>query len=422
MGKIIPRTAIPIGNRELAALSDRLLASKDAGEQEVAEFEKKFANYLGVKKALAFNSGRTALYAALQTLKLNPGAEVIVPAYTCAIVFEVVLRLGLKPVLVDADPKTYNVKPELISKSITSKTKVIIPVHLFGQPCEMDEVIETAKKHGLYIVEDVAQALGAKYKKVKVGTFGDLAIFSFGPGKSITSGEGGALVVNNTELKENVTDFQAKLKMPDLNWNLMLVRNILAMKMFSKQVFYGAVRGHLEESLAKGDQEIVENCLKLAHKGKRTNLHPTIKLAKMPSVSAAIARMQLKKLDTINRKRRTNAEELSKLLSDTTDFIQLPRTRDYVESTFTRYTIRLLKNSREILKARLLKQGIDTERPYNYLPALFKALHVVAPNAAELAKSTLTLPNHPLVKTPDIIKIADTLSKELRLQPIEPKP
>ena len=413
MGKIIPRTAIPIGNKEVAALSDRLLAGEDAGEQVVA-FEKEFANYLEVKNVFSFNSGRTALYNALQTLQLKPETEVIVPAYTCAIVFEVILRLGLRPVLVDVNLETYNIDSELISKSITSKTKVIIPIHLFGQPCEMDEVMKTAKKHGLYIIEDIAQALGAKYKKVKVGTFGDLAIFSFGPGKSITSGEGGALAVNNTELKEKATEFQAKLKMPDLNWNLMLMRNILAMKMFSKQLLYGAVRGRLEESLVKGAQEIVENCIKLAYKGKSANLHPTIKLAKMPSVSAVIARMQLKKLDTINRKRRTNAEELSKLLSGTTGFIQLPKTRDDVESTFTRYTIRLLKNSREVLKARLLKQGIDTERPYNYLPALFKALHVEGPNALELAKSTLTLPNHPLVKTPDIIKIADTLSNELR--------
>lgn len=421
MRKIIPRTAIPIGNKEVTALSNRLLVGEDAGEQ-VVEFEREFADYLEIKNVFSFNSGRTALHNALQTLQLKPETEVIVPAYTCAIVFEVILRLGLRPVLVDVNLETYNIDSELISKSITSKTKVIIPIHLFGQPCEMDEVMETAKKHGLYIIEDVAQALGAKYKKVKVGTFGDLAIFSFGPGKSITSGEGGALAVNNTELKEKVTEFQAKLKMPDFNWNLMLMRNILAMKMFSKQLLYGAIRGRLEESLVKGDQEIVENCIKLAYKGKSTSLHPTIKLGKMPSASAVIARMQLKKLDAINRKRRTNAEELSKLLSGTTDFIQLPKTRGDVESTFTRYTIRLLKNSREVLKARLLKQGIDTERPYNYLLALFRALHVEAPNAAELAKSTLTLPNHPLVKTSDITKIADTLSKELRLQPIEPEP
>jgi len=322
-------------------------------------------------------------------------------------------------VLVDVNLETYNIDSELISKSITPKTKVIIPVHLFGQPCEMDKLMETAEKHNLFIIEDVAQALGARYKKVQVGTFGDLAIFSFGPGKSITSGEGGAVAVNNAEFEEKIAEAQAKLKMPNLNWNLKLMRNILAMKIFSKQLVYGTVRGRLEESLVKGDREIVENCIKLAHKEKSAKLHHTVTLAKMPSVSAEIARMQLKKLDSINRKRRTNAQELSKLLSDITDFIQLPKTRADVENTFTRYTIRLLKNSRKVLVTKLLKKGVDTETPYNYLPYLFKALHVEAPNATMLAESTLTLPNHPLLKTQDISRIADALSNELRIPLIE---
>lgn len=419
--KIIPRTAIPIGNREVAALSDRLLAGEGAGEREVSEFEKEFADYLGVRNAYAFNSGRTALYMALQALELNPEAEVIVPAYTCAIVFEVILRLGLRPVLVDVNPETYNMNPEFISEALTSKTKVIVPVHLFGQSCEMDEVMETAEKNGLYVIEDVAQALGAKHSNVKVGTFGDLAIFSFGPGKSITSGEGGALTVNNAAFTEKIKELQTKLKMPDLNWNLMIMRNVLAMKMFSKQYLYGAVRGRLEDLLVKGDKEIVENCTKLAQKGKSANVHPTIRLAKMPPVSAVIARMQLKKLDIFNSRRRKNAEELSKLLSSITDFIRLPKMGHNQGSTFTRYTIRLLKQPREPLMAKLLMKGIDTERPYDYLPSLFKALKVDAPNAEELAKSTLTLPNHPLVRTTDIAKIANALSDELRSQLKESK-
>jgi dTDP-4-amino-4,6-dideoxygalactose transaminase len=417
MVKIIPRTAIPIGNKEVAALSDRLLTGEGAGELEVSEFEKEFADYLGVGNAYAFNSGRTALYVALQALELNPKAEVIVPAYTCAIVFEVILRLGLRPVLVDVDLETYNINPESIPEAVTSKTRAIIPVHLFGQPCEMDKVMEIAEKHDLCVVEDVAQALGAKHDNAKVGTLGDLAIFSFGSGKSITSGEGGALTVNNAEFAERIKESQGELKMPDLNWNLALIRNILAMKMFSKQYLYGVVRGRLEGSLVKGDEEVVENCARLAQKGKSVSVHPTIKLARMPSVSAAIARMQLKKLDIFNSRRKRNAEELSKSLSRLTDFIQLPRTEHEMGGTFTRYTIRLLKQPRDLLMARLLVKGIDTERPYDYLPSLFKEMKVDAPNAEELAKSVLTLPNHPLVRTAEITKIVNALSSELKSQP-----
>jgi dTDP-4-amino-4,6-dideoxygalactose transaminase len=167
----------------------------------------------------------------------------------------------------------------------------------------------------------------------------------------------------------------------------------------------------------KGDEEVVENCARLAQKGKSVSVHPTIKLARMPSVSAAIARMQLKKLDIFNSRRKRNAEELSKSLSRLTDFIQLPRTEHEMGGTFTRYTIRLLKQPRDLLMARLLVKGIDTERPYDYLPSLFKEMKVDAPNAEELAKSVLTLPNHPLVRTAEITKIVNALSSELKSQP-----
>jgi dTDP-4-amino-4,6-dideoxygalactose transaminase len=144
-----------------------------------------------------------------------------------------------------------------------------------------------------------------------------------------------------------------------------------------------------------------------------SSVRPTIKLSRMPAVSAVIARMQLKKLDAINRKRRRNADELSKLLSNLTDYVQLPKISDNAVSTFTRYTVRLLRK-RLALAANMAKSGIDTETPYNYLPGLFKALQVEAPNARELATSTLTLPNHPLVESADLIRIANTLSGELR--------
>ncbi len=412
VAKTIPRTAIPIGNKEIVVLSN-ILSNGITGKEHVEEFENEIARYLSVKKAFAFNSGRTALSIALQALELKPGTEVLVPAYTCAIVFEVILRLGLKVVPVDVDPATFNINPDFIDRSITPNARVVIPIHLFGQPCHMDQVLETARKHGLYVIEDAAQALGATYKKTKVGRLSDLSIFSFGPGKSITSGEGGALAINHPQFEDKVAELQEQLRSPSLKWNLTVTRNILAMKMLSNKHLYGRIRNRLEKSLLEGDEDIVENCIQLTRRGKSATIKPTIKMAKMPAVSAEIAKIQLRRIDNLNKKRRANAAELSTLLADLKNSVALPETSHNVEHTFTRFTVRILKGSRESLMTRLLKRGIDTERPFHYLPQVFEAFRTESPNAVALSRSALTLPNHPLVKSSDLAKIATDLASEL---------
>lgn len=405
---MIPRTSIPIGGKEVAALLNSVLGEKDRGI-----FENDLATYLSVKKAFAFNSGRTALSVAIQALNLSPGAEVIVPAYTCAIVFEVILRLGLKPVLIDVNPITYNIDTELIRGAITSGTRVVIPVHLFGRPCEMNQIMELADKHSLYVIEDVAQALGAEYEKTKVGTFGDLAIFSFGPGKSITSGEGGAIATNNDELIEKVMDIQAKLEKPNLAWDLHVIRNIIAMKLFSNPVLYTYIRNYTEENLNAGDREILENCLKLLHQEHSIELHSTVKLTRMPFSSSKIARIQLKKLDEFNRKRITNAMTLNRMLDGLKGYLELPEADDHMKNTFTRYPLKLLRGSRDSLMKGLLEGGIDAEKPYHYLIELLESLGTRAPNTMKLANSILNIPNHPKLKESDTLKVANTLAKEL---------
>ena len=414
--KMIPRTAIPIGNKEIAVLT-RMLLGNLTGEQPIREFEQDLANYLGAQKVLAFNSGRTALSTALKALDLKPKTEVLVPAYTCAIVFEVILRLGLKVVPVDVDPGTYNINPDHISKLITPRTEVIIPIHLFGQPCRMDKILEIAKKHNLFVIEDVAQALGVTYKKTKAGTIGDMAIFSFGPGKSMTSGEGGAIAVNNSQFRDKVTELQEKLQTPDLNWNLTVVRNIIAMKTLSNQSLYRKMRGRVDESLLRGDEAIVENCINSAQQGPSAELNPTVKMAKMPAVSAEIARIQLRKLDNLNEKRRTNAAELHSLLGELYDLLAAPKIDSDVEHTFTRFAVRVLKGSREGLMKRLLERGIDTEKPYFYLPKVLEAFDTKPPVTIALAQSALTLPVHPLVESSDLIYMANALTSDLRTLP-----
>jgi dTDP-4-amino-4,6-dideoxygalactose transaminase len=414
MLKTIPRVAIPIGSKEIAAVMTRLVAGEDESGEDVTKFESELGAYLGVQNIFACNSGRTALHVALQALELKPGEEVVVPAYTCAIVFEVILRLGLKPKFVDVNPETYNIYPQLIPKCITSKTRAIIPIHLFGRPCEMNLIMETAEKHGLYVIEDVAQALGAEYERRKVGTFGDLAIFSFGIGKGMTSGEGGAVAVKNKELIERIAPAQIRLSKASLAWRFRVSKKILAMKVFSNFLLFSFIRNYLEESLNENEQDVLENCLSLNDHRNEFALNSTITLAKMPSLSAKIAREQLKKLDTFNEKRMMFAATLNELLNGLHDYVELPETSSSIKNTFTRYPVKLLKGSREKLMKRLVRQGIDTGRPYHYLANFFESLHLNMPNTLMLAERTVTIPNHVLLKASDIFKIADVVKRELK--------
>lgn len=170
----------------------------------VPEFEEKFAKYLGIKKAVSTQSGTAALHLALYELGIGPGDEVIVPALTFIATVNPILYVGAKPVIVDVDPKTWNISPEEIRKAITPKTKAIIPVHLYGNPCCMDDIINIAKEYNLYVIEDATESLGAIYKDKYTGTFGDFGCFSFNGNKIITTGGGGMIVTNNKTKGEHI--------------------------------------------------------------------------------------------------------------------------------------------------------------------------------------------------------------------------
>ena len=174
------------------------------GEEDKA-FEKAFAEYCGVKYAIGSGNGLDALMLALKALGIKEGDEVIVPSNTYIATALAVTYVGATPVFVEPDINTFNINPALIEEKITSRTKAIMPVHLYGQACDMDPIMEIAKKHNLYVVEDCAQAHGATYKGQKVGTFGDAAGFSFYPGKNLGAlGDAGATITNNEELANMV--------------------------------------------------------------------------------------------------------------------------------------------------------------------------------------------------------------------------
>jgi len=168
---------------------------------DVVQFEKDFAKFCGAEYALGFNSGTSALHVAMLLLGVGPGDEVITTPYTFIATSWAISYCGAKPVYVDIDEATFNLDPQLIEKAITPKTKVVLPVHLYGQPFDVDAVAAVCKKHNLPFVEDAAQAHGAKYKGQSIGTFGAVSCFSFYPAKNLGAcGEGGALVTNNPAL------------------------------------------------------------------------------------------------------------------------------------------------------------------------------------------------------------------------------
>jgi dTDP-4-amino-4,6-dideoxygalactose transaminase len=172
--------------------------------REVALFEESIANYLGLSHAIAVSNGTAALHLSLLALEIGKGDEVIVPAFSYIATANVVELVGAKPIFVDIDNKTFNIDVSQIEKAITHKTKAIIPVHEFGLSADIKKIVEIAKKHNLFVIEDAACALGAAENSKLVGTFGDLGSFSFHPRKAITSGEGGLIVTNNDFLAKKL--------------------------------------------------------------------------------------------------------------------------------------------------------------------------------------------------------------------------
>lgn len=172
---------------------------------EVGSFEEEMASYCSVAHAVGVASGTDALRLSLLACGIGPGDEVITTPFTFVATAEVINHCGAKPVFVDIDPKTYNIDPAKIKKKISKKTRAIILVHLYGQACDMDEILKLARKHDLKVIEDAAQALGAEYKGSKVGSIGDVGCLSFFPTKNLGAyGDGGMVVTNNEEIAETV--------------------------------------------------------------------------------------------------------------------------------------------------------------------------------------------------------------------------
>lgn len=346
MGDIRVPIAKPIiGNEEINEVVEVLKSGMIAQGPKVVEFENKFAKWVGAKYGIGTNSGTSALHVALLSCGIGNDDEVITSPFTFIASGNSIVYTGAKPVFADIDLKTYNIDPNKIEDLITDKTKVILPVHLYGQSAEMDKIKKIANDYDLRIIEDAAQAHGATFNNKNVGSLGDMACFSFYPTKNMTTSEGGMITTNDEELKEKANIFRA----------------------------HGAsVRYHHDE--------IGYNF-------------------RMTDIAAAIGLAQLKKIDNFNEKRIENARYLSEYLKDVKG-ITTPFSKENNKHVYHQYTILIKEGSRDKWVEFLNEKGIGTGIHYPiplYNQPIYKKLNIGGncPIAEKAAKNVISLPVHP---------------------------
>ncbi len=349
-----------ISDEEIEAVTEVLKSGMLAQGSKVEEFQNEFAKYSEAKHGIATSSGTTALHTALVAAGVEKGDEVITTPFTFAATSNSVLYSEATPVYADINPRTFNLDPEKIEEKITDKTKAILPVHLYGQPADMDPILEIAEKHDLKVIEDAAQAHGSTYKGKKIGSIGDLGCFSFYPTKNMTTGEGGMVTTNDDELAEKAS----------------------------------MIRAH-------GESKRYEQSL-LGYNYRMTD------------IAASIGLVQLKSIDKFNAKRNENAKYLSEGLADV-DGITTPCVDKNVCHVFHQYTIRVSKD-RDGFKQFLTDNEIGTGVHYPivlYKQPYYQNLGITGncPEAELAAQQVISLPVHPSLTCEELDTIIDTIKK-----------
>lgn len=334
-----------------AAIQSVIDSTSFINGQPVKDFAANLEKYLGVKHVIPCGNGTDALQIAMMALKLKPGDEVIVPAFTYVATAEVIGLLGLTPVMVDVNPKTFTVERQNIVKAITANTKVIVPVHLFGQSCDMEPILKLAKEQGLYVIEDNAQAIGAEYTfsdghKAKTGTMGTIGCTSFFPSKNLGCyGDGGALCTNDDALAERI--------------------------------------------------RMVAN-----HGQKKKYYHSVIGCnSRLDTIQAAILDIKLKHLDEYGKARHDAAAYYSENLKDVKG-IEIPFEAENSTHVYHQYTLKVLDGKRDVLKKHLEENGIPSmiyyplplqeQEAFQFITRTAESLD----NAKKLSDSVLSLPMH----------------------------
>jgi perosamine synthetase len=214
----VPLSRPDISKADIAAVVRVLKSPRLSLGPKLVEFEKAFARYMGLAHAVAVNSGTSALHLVVRALELGPGREMITSPFTFVATSNCALFEGARPVFVDIDEETWNMDAAKIEAAITSSTRLLMPVHIFGRPMEMDRVMRIARRHNLPVVEDACEALGATYKRRMVGTFGAASTFAFYPNKQMTTGEGGMIVTDDDRLANLCKSMRNQGRDPDAGW------------------------------------------------------------------------------------------------------------------------------------------------------------------------------------------------------------
>ena len=361
----IPVCAPKIGEREIELVSDCIRSSWISYLSDyVVQFENKFAKYCDSEYGIATNSGTTALHLAVATLKIKKDDEVIIPTFTMIASPNSISYTGAKPVLVDSEKEYWNIDVNKIEEKITDKTKGIMPVHTYGHPCDMDPIIKIAKKYGLYIIEDAAEAHGAEYKGKKAGSFGDLNCFSFYANKIMTMGEGGLITTNNKDLDERA------------KW----------------------LRAH---AFGRGGKHFFHEEMGFGYR--------------LTGIQAAFGLAQLEKIEEFVKLRRDHAKLYNDLLCNIEKAVALPPEANWAKNVYWMYSI-LVKNS--TIRAKLMKfleqKGIETRTffyPVHQQPIYYtlnKANEF--PIADELAQRGMNLPSGNNLSDDDIHYVCDNIN------------
>ncbi len=331
----------------------------------IDEFERRFADFCEVKHAVACNNGTTALHLALTALEIGPGDEVIVPDLTYVASANCVRYCGAEPVFADCDPRTFNMDPDAVAAAVTPRTRAIVPVHLYGHPCDMDPILEVADRHGLVVVEDAAEAHGARYKGRRTGGLGRCASFSFFGNKIITTGEGGAVTTDDDGLA-------ARLRL---------------------------LRG----------QGMDPN---------RRYWFPVVGFNyRMTNVAAAIGVGQMERVDEALAFRRELARWYDAEIGDDPRIVR-PHVEPWAEHSYWMYTVMLapgLGDARDAVMAAMDADGVETRPVFYPMHVLPPYLRDAAPffHAADCGRRGINLPTHEKLTRADVARVAATLRRAL---------
>lgn len=409
------RTIPRYGVRSVPGDEPEIIAAFRRGEAvdgpAIAEYEGRFAEYHGTEHAVTASFGRMAFYYILRALDLPAGSEIIFPALTFWVVPEIARRAGLRPVFVDVDPSTFNIDPSGIEAALTDQTRAIVPTHLYGQPCDMEEIMRMAEKHNIYVIEDCAQAAGARYRGRVVGTFGAASFFSFQLLKGINTYGGGMTLTNDSALARRVRE-QSLGEPPQSSGDLIKrfltgcsARSLVSPKGFT---FWGFP---LQATASLfGNYDLSKH---IWEKIRPLDLFPRTYRQRYSNVQAVVGLRGLAKLDEYNSRSRDHARRYTRGLADCRA-VRTPRALPDVEHVYYQYCVYLSDPARASRRA--IRRGVDFETTHvdvcSTLP-LFKEFAVSCPGA-EKTEQALQLPVYSRLRPSDVDRVLNVVREVTR--------